>query len=153
MAGRTIIEIESSSDDDDDNDPSDLLSNPAVRSFNASGDGLPTTAYASSTDPEAHYQSCLESVTECFPDVSHDYVQSLYSKQFHSFKLGEVSTLAQTLISQILDRGPYPKEKDRLKAINELKRKRGKSNDELQEATKWKNSDSRSDPEVYAKVS
>ena len=65
------------------------------------------------------FDACLREVLEIFPDISHDHVQELYDVQLPHPVDGQ--TVAQNLITQILDKGKYPKEKDRLK---ELKRKR-----------------------------
>lgn len=71
------------------------------------------------------YEACLQEVLEVFPDISRDHVQQLYDAQMPVPMDGQ--TIPQHLISQILDKGKYPKEKDRLK---ELKRKRFVDSDE-----------------------
>ena len=67
------------------------------------------------------YQKCLKAVITVFPDISHDYVQQLWDKSTCG-ALTETDVLHQTLIEKILDAGPYPKEKDRLRELKKRKR-------------------------------
>ena len=76
-------------------------------------------------DITSGYDACLQEVLEIFPDISRDHVQHLYDAQLLQPRNGQA--IAQHLITQILDAGKYPKEKDRLK---ELKRKRFADSDE-----------------------
>ena len=70
---------------------------------------------------EEAYQKCLEAIIAVFPDISHDHVQQLWDKSALG-ALIETDVLHQTLIEKILDGGPYPKERDRLKEIKKRKR-------------------------------
>lgn len=68
------------------------------------------------------YDGCLKDVLDIFPDISHEHVQELYDAQMLNAVVGqEHESVTQNMITQILDKGKYPKEKDRQK---ELKRKR-----------------------------
>lgn len=93
-----------------------------------------------SKDGRTEYERCLSEVLEVFPDISHDYVHQTIESWTRSKELnGEdhEQNLATGLISQILDAGKYPKERDR---INELKRKRSQEpNSEEEETAQWKN--------------
>ncbi|KAL8785457.1 MAG: hypothetical protein Q9195_008634 [Heterodermia aff. obscurata] len=71
------------------------------------------------------FDSCLEKILEVFPDISHEHCREIYDAQMLSPVEGQ--PIAQTLITQILDKEKYPKEKDRQK---ELKRKRLTSSDD-----------------------
>ena len=71
------------------------------------------------------YDSCLVEILEIFPDISHDFVQGLFDA--HTQGPADGHAIVQSLIAQILDKGKYPKERDRQK---ELKRKRFADNDE-----------------------
>ena len=81
------------------------------------------------------YDTCLQEIMEIFPDISRDHVQQLYDAQLLQPRDGQ--SLAQHLITHILEKGKYPKEKDRLK---ELKRKRYVDSDE-EEAAQMKDLD------------
>ena len=97
------------------------------------------------------YQSCLESVLDVFPDISHDHVQQIYNEQMKAKGSNgqHEDMVAPSLIEKILDGGVYPKERDR---IRELKRKRSDKDVDEEEAAKWKYMDLRDDPTEYAKV-
>ncbi|KAI4255539.1 MAG: hypothetical protein LQ352_002527 [Teloschistes flavicans] len=85
--------------------------------------------------PIVTFDSCLTEVLEVFPDISHHHVKSLYDDHISTALQVFGSSFAEQLISQILDGGKYPKERDRQ---NELKRKRSSlqtSDDER--AAKW----------------
>jgi TRIAD3 protein (E3 ubiquitin-protein ligase RNF216) len=69
---------------------------------------------------------CLQKVLDIFPDIAHDHVLSLYREGLHDGVSG--SDWCDRLITQLLDNGPYPKERERRK---NLKRKRSDSNDEV----------------------
>ena len=71
------------------------------------------------------FDSCLEKILEVFPDISHEHCREIYDAQMLNPVEGQL--IAQTLITQILDKGKYPKEKDRQK---ELKRKRLTNSDD-----------------------
>ena len=70
------------------------------------------------------YERCCIEVTEIFPDISQDHVRQLYDKHVKTLTTNHANQggLAQLLIEEILDGGRCPKERDRLKALNELKR-------------------------------
>ena len=67
------------------------------------------------------YQHCLKAVVAVFPDISHDHVQQLWDKSAWGALIGS-DVLHHTLIEKILDGGPYPKEKDRLRELKKRKR-------------------------------
>jgi len=97
------------------------------------------------------YETCLKEILEVFPDISHDHVQQTYDKHIQilgPYQPQEV-TIAQTLIEKILDKGAYPKERDR---IRELKRKRSQGNTDKEEAARWKFAQMRDDPMQYSRV-
>ena len=71
------------------------------------------------------FDGCLEKILELFPDISHQYCREIYDAQLPNPVQGQL--IAPTLITQILDKGKYPKEKDRQR---ELKRKRLISSDD-----------------------
>ena len=74
------------------------------------------------------YERCLTEILELFPDISHDHAKKLYDAEVEAPRQGgSPLTIARDLIEKILDKGKYPKEKDRL---NELKRKRLRDSDE-----------------------
>lgn len=94
------------------------------------------------------YDACLAEILEVFPDISREYVQSLYNGLSHRND-PYAQTAAQALIEKILDGGNYPKEKDRIK---ELKRKRSDRNSDEEEAAHWKYADMRDNALEYSKV-
>ena len=94
------------------------------------------------------YEKCLAELLEVFPDISREHVQSLYNSLDDQNGL-YAQTAAQVLIEKVLDRGKYPKEKDRIK---ELKRKRGDKNSDEEEAAHWKYADMRDNALEYSKV-
>ena len=71
------------------------------------------------------FGGCLVKILEVFPDISHEHCREIYDAQM--LNPGEGQLIAQTLITHILDKGKYPKEKDRQK---ELKRKRLTNSDD-----------------------
>lgn len=74
------------------------------------------------------YERCLSEVLELFPDISRDHVKILYdTKLQHDRTESPPPTIVQDLIEKILEKGKYPKEKDRL---NDLKRKRSRDSDQ-----------------------
>lgn len=74
------------------------------------------------------YERCLSEVLELFPDISCDHVKTLYDTEMQHNRAGSSpSTMVQDLIEKILEKGKYPKEKDRL---NDLKRKRSRDSDQ-----------------------
>ncbi|KAL9585467.1 MAG: hypothetical protein Q9212_001500 [Teloschistes hypoglaucus] len=85
------------------------------------------------------FDSCLTELLEVFPDISHHHVKSLYDEHISTGVQAFGGSLSEQLISQILDGGKYPKERDRQ---NELKRKRSvlQTSDE-DRATEWQTHD------------
>lgn len=104
----------------------------------------------------AAYGTCLKEVVEVFPDISHDHVKKLYDEHsvpmLHDF--ANRRNLSLSVIEQILDAGKYPKEKDRLREIKELKRKRENCSNPVEEAARWKNDaiNLKLNPSDYTKV-
>ncbi|KAL8814477.1 MAG: hypothetical protein Q9223_006306 [Gallowayella weberi] len=83
----------------------------------------------------APYDGLLQKVLEVFPDISHDHVKSLYESHSTAALSPDGIPLSENIISQILDVGKYPKERDRQ---NELKRKRSQfDNSDDERAAKW----------------
>ena len=104
-------------------------------------------------DPQAKFEECLRSVTECFPDISHDHVQTMYAESLQSIDLEQAEQLPRMLMERILDNGTYPKEKDRLRAMKELKRKRDDAVSNDGEALRWKNNPHPANDHLYGKIS
>lgn len=104
------------------------------------------TAPVVETDPAALYQAYVSKVLEVFPDICLKHVQQLYDA--HTQADGEQrlaaqeDDISQRVITQILDGGKYPKERDTRRA---LKRKR-ESEEEEGEDVKW-TSHHRPDPD------
>ncbi|KAK4693198.1 hypothetical protein P7C71_g4153, partial [Lecanoromycetidae sp. Uapishka_2] len=157
MAGqgqRVVIDLESDSDDSETYDEyiasSDIEE--GVGAIRINRNDLATISEGSGTrNMVDSYESCLNEILEVFPDISHEHVQQIYEKHIQvtgPYQPPEV-TVAQTLIEKILDKGTYPKERDR---IRELKRKRSQGNTDAEEAARWKYSDMRDDPLQYSRV-
>lgn len=158
-----IVELSSSSDDDlhhvDDNNPRTTRDRTQmdpidVDTFQVLADEQNLVPGLDQDAQEASYESCLKEVTEVFPDISRDHVQQLYDKHrdepIHAFANG--TEFSQSLIEQILDAGKYPKEKDRLREIKELKRKREDPRSPEEEAARWKNVALEVNPSNYTKI-
>ncbi|KAI4139346.1 MAG: hypothetical protein L6R39_006338 [Caloplaca ligustica] len=149
-----VIEItDDSNDDDDDYRLEDFMTadelNTVLRGpFGRTPDTPRREPHPSSSPPltdrtgtpiEMSYESCLKEVLEVFPDVSHDHVKKLYDESHHIEAVARGLSLAEHLISKILDEKRYPKERDRL---NELKRKRMSELDrEGERAAEWENAE------------
>ena len=152
---RDVIDLLSDDEENDGHEESDnsffeSFLNDDVSSVHISP--VPSRAPAPSADGTrtvvSSYEKCLAELLEVFPDISREYIQSLYNS------LGDqnglyVQTAAQVLIEKVLDEGKYPKEKDRIK---ELKRKRGDKNSDEEEAARWKYADMRDNALEYSKV-
>ena len=97
----------------------------------------PTAPVVEQPDPAALYQAYVSKVLEVFPDICLKHVQQLYDA--HTQADGEQrfaaqeDDISQHVITQILDGGKYPKERDTRRA---LKRKR-ESEEEGGEDVKW----------------
>lgn len=157
MAGRTVGEaIDVASDSDDSMEfggyrtSSDIEEGVEAIRINRH-ELAPGIGGSSARNTIGSYEICLNEILEVFPDISREHVQQAYNK--HMEALGsyqpQVATIAQTLIEKFLDKGAYPKERDRIK---ELKRKRSQGNHDAEEAARWKYADMRDDPLQYAKV-
>ena len=96
------------------------------------------------------FNTCLKEILEVFPDISHEHVQELHSRALSENPSED--GIARNLIEQILDGGNYPKERERLRELNALKRKREDRNSDDEEAARWKYVDQRTDPLEYAKI-
>ena len=69
----------------------------------------------------ATYEGCVLAIKAVFPDISLDHVKELWDKSDGAhFKVADV--YYQRLIEGILDVGPYPKERDRLRDLKKRKR-------------------------------
>ena len=162
MAGNTprdAITVDSDSDDavayDDfffSSDIEDSLGAIQIDSYDPSlgQEGL-TTDERVLGDSYSSYETCRREVLEVFPDISTDYVKQLYDIQVHSrnsFQQQE-EVNAQILIEKILEKGTYPKERDRIK---DLKRKRSQGNPDEEEAARWKNASMIDDRLQYSKI-
>ena len=159
---RDVIDIDSEDDTDgqEDSDNSffdDYLNDevsgvhisPVPSQTPALNSSLPPIVY-SSGPPTAvsRYETCLAEILEVFPDISREYVQSLYNDL--NLQDGPSAQIAaQILVEKVLDGGKYPKEKDRIK---ELKRKRSNRNSDEEEAARWKYADMRDNALEYSKV-
>ena len=86
--------------------------------------GLPDRSNVEVQAPSG-FDGCLEKILEVFPDISHEHCREIYDAQMLNPVQGQ--PISQTLITEILDKGKYPKEKDRQK---ELKRKRLTNSDD-----------------------
>ena len=104
--------------------------------------------------PAQSFEECCIDVTEVFPDICHDHVRRLYDKHLGPLIIHQYPhNLAQVLIEDILDHGGYPKERDRLKTLNELKRKRDDlGSDDDNEAVRWKTDIDKQRPLQYHTV-
>ncbi|KAL8692598.1 MAG: hypothetical protein Q9218_002414 [Villophora microphyllina] len=142
-----VIEIEDESDDGQNIGFDNFMTNEEIEAtlHHPSGvmPGIPSPGFDADLPVEnGHPQppimtsdSCLTEVLEVFPDISRDHVKSLYDTHVSAGIQAFGGSLSEHLISQILDGGKYPKERDRQ---NELKRKRSSaqtSDDER--AAKW----------------
>ena len=88
----------------------------------------PPLTFDEENDPPQGFDSCLRKILELFPDISHLYVQELYDAQMLVSVQGQtLQTTIENLTNLLLEKGKYPKERDRLK---ELKRKRPDSDEE-----------------------
>lgn len=88
--------------------------------------GAPVTPSLPPALPD--YERCLDDILQVFPEISYDHVKELYDAEVKIFQQDDASNaLVPNLIDKILEKGKYPKEKDRLK---ELKRKRALDSDE-----------------------
>ena len=161
---REVIDLGSSSDEDSfpgTHDPTptprspDSIDGVNLRNGNLSGhlrrnDLLPESE-RSLQPREMSYKFCLQGVTEVFPEICHEHVRHLYDQHHMSLTFDEDVT--QALIEQIMDSGKYPKERDRLKKLKELKRKREDQRSDDEEAARWKYDGLKHSPLEYAKVS
>ena len=106
-----------------------------------------------SRPPAQTFEECCIEVTEVFPDICHDYVRRLYDKHLGPLTLHQYQgNLAQVLIEDILDHGGYPKERDRLKALKELKRKRDDLGGDDDDDVRWKTDVDKHRPVQYHTV-
>ena len=151
---RDVIDLDSDEDtdgpEDSDNSFFDNYLNDEVSSVHISPvPGRTPATYASGLSAAIlPYDACLAEIIEVFPDISREYVQSLYNNLDHRHG-PHAQTAAQVLIEKILDGGNYPREKDRIK---ELKRKRSDRNSDEEEAARWKYVDLRENALEYSKV-
>ena len=151
---RDVIDLDSDEDtggqEDSDNSFFDNYLNDEVSSVHISPvpSQTPATFASSLSAAILTYDACLAEIIEVFPDISREYVQSLYNNldQRHG---PYAQTAAQILIEKVLDGGNYPREKDRIK---ELKRKRSDRNNDEEEAARWKYADLRDNALEYSKV-
>ena len=123
----------------------DAYINPALVNM----EGSPALPHESNVEVQisSGFGGCLEKILEVFPDISHEHCREIYDAQMLNPVEGQ--PVAQTLITQILDKGKYPKEKDRQK---ELKRKRLTNSDD-EEVAYLKNLERGEVTSEYAQVS
>ena len=78
--------------------------------------------------PLPDLERCTNELLELFPDISHEHLKDLYDIEMRNLRQGSDSNaVISIIIEKILEKGKYPKEKDRLK---DLKRKRHDDSDE-----------------------
>ncbi|KAL8947596.1 MAG: hypothetical protein Q9222_006136 [Ikaeria aurantiellina] len=148
---REVVEITDSSDEEQDVRLEDFMTNREFEDVLHQAFGLTPGPIAQDNHIDAEipaadtapivdvqqYEECRRIVLDVFPDVSHDHLRSLYDDHIATGEPVLGASSSEALISQLLDGGKYPKEKDRL---NELKRKRSlKSDDER--ASTWTNNE------------
>lgn len=101
---------------------------------------VPSSSSESVRNDEFLFEKCLADLSDVFPDISSEYARGLFDTRMQlplsSQHLDQIHDVCHDLTIQILDAGPYPKEKDR---INELKRKRSLAvNSDEKDALQWK---------------
>ncbi|KAL8732490.1 MAG: hypothetical protein Q9166_002704 [cf. Caloplaca sp. 2 TL-2023] len=151
---RNVVEITDSSDDDRDLRLEDFMTaeelqaavhrsllplnrTPEPPDLTGNDAWNPQLAGNVRTAVVAPYDQCLQKVLDIFPDISHDHIKSLYDSHPSKAISPDGVPLSEEIISQILDGGTYPKERDRQ---NELKRKRSEvENSDDERAVKWRN--------------
>ena len=92
-------------------------------------------------DPEELYQDYRTQVLGVFPDICLDHIKELFNARTGAVEEQPVLTaneISQAIITQILDNGNYPKEKDKRKT---LKRKRSANEGSDSENSKWTSQD------------
>ena len=165
MSGRhEVIDLGSSSDEDSfpaDHHPRPIHGSPdSMNSFDFSNNSLNghppkrdrLAEHEHSRRPRViSYEVCLKGITEIFPEICHDHVKQLYDQRRMALEYDE--DITQALIEQIMDSGKYPQERDRLKKLKELKRKREDQRSDDEEAARWKYDGLKHSPLEYAKVS
>ena len=155
MAGPPgIIDLDNSRESDSDNANGFLP--PPVNCRNSAEsldvDLLPAFVVSNRLErqPVSSFDSCLKIILEIFPDISHERVRELYDRQVGNPDPSQ--NFAQQLIEQILEGGKYPKERERLRELKELKRKREDKDSDDEEAARWSFADLRDHSIEYAKV-
>ncbi|KAL9103910.1 MAG: hypothetical protein Q9163_001103 [Psora crenata] len=146
-----IIDLGSSSSDEDDGEPphTDGFLSPSMQ---RRGSTVTVCSESNLHDDDRRrrptFGTCVKDILEVFPDISHEHVRDLYNTQAASHDYAQ--TLAQQLIERILDSGPYPKERERLRKSKELKRKREDKNSDDEEADRWRSAGPRNNHFGYA---
>ena len=93
------------------------------------------------TDPAALYRICCDQILGVFPDICLDHVKKLFNTRIEAGQEQLILTandFSQAIITQILDDGKYPKEKDKKK---DLKRKRSTEPDSNDNDIQWTSQD------------
>ena len=110
-------------------------SQPAIDGEKAQAPNTESFVTESAGNDQFLFAKCLAELSDVFPDISSEYVRGL----FNTWRQPHLSSreVWHDLTIQILDAGPYPKEKERL---NQLKRKRSPelTSDE-KDTLQWKN--------------
>ena len=106
------ILIDDDDDDDEDEDEDDA--------YEGAVEMLPGPP---GLTPQQRYEKNFKEIIEVIPDVSHEYVRELFDPRMRNLLLAGVDTqenegdIISSVITQILDKGKYPKEKDRQKQL------------------------------------
>ena len=93
------------------------------------------------TDPNVLYQIYLDQILGVFPDICLDHIKKLFNAHIRAGNDQSAITandFSQAIITQILDTGRYPKEKDKRR---DLKRKRPTKEESDDEGIKWTSPD------------
>ena len=113
----------------------DITHSPFDNAFNFDQPLRPSTI---TIDPKTRYRLYLDKVLEVFPDISLDHARSLYDTSQQQPLHSPDDDVSQAIITQILDTGKYPKEKDKKK---DTKRKRTTGSGSDEDDSEWTSPD------------